>query len=92
MAQFVAAAEITLDDVNAKGADVQKLVSAKSSVAALLRSLENTPLSSKVPEVKIANRDIVFKAIESVSDKDIGKSPWRGNNLQYGSFQDIFFF
>lgn len=72
MAQFVAAGELTVDDVNAKGADVQKLITSKSVIPALLRSLENTPLTTKVPEVKAANRDVVFKAIENIADKDIG--------------------
>lgn len=73
MAQFIAGGEITVDEVTAKGADVQKLISSKSVIPALLRSLENTPLTTKAPEVKAANRDVVFKAIESIPDKDIGK-------------------
>jgi hypothetical protein len=75
MAELVAAAEVTLDEVNARGAEVSKLVSSKAFVAALLKALEKPPLLTKDAKIKEANRDIVFKVLENIAtDAQIGES------------------
>jgi hypothetical protein len=66
-------AEVTMDQVVAKAAAVNGLISKKSYNEALVKALEAPPLGSKSAEIKDANRDIVFKVIDSVGDKDIGK-------------------
>jgi len=61
-----------MEDVNARGAAVNALISKKSYNEALVKSLETPPLGSKSQEIKDANRDTVFKVIEVIPDKDIG--------------------
>jgi hypothetical protein len=73
MAALVAS-DISMEAITSKGSEVQSLITKKSCVPALVRSLEETPLGSKDEGIKLANAEIVFKAIESISDaKDIGK-------------------
>lgn len=66
--------DITVEDIKAKAAEVNSLISGKKFIPALLKALENPPVQSKTASVKEANRDVVFRAIESIpsGDKDIG--------------------
>ena len=74
MAAFESAdAGVAMDAITARGAEVTSLLSGKNSVAALMKALESPPLQSKSAAIKEANRDIVFKCLESISsDAQIG--------------------
>ena len=75
MSELVAAAEVTIDEINARGAEVSKLVSSKAFIPALLKALEKPPLMTKDAKIKEANRDIVFKVIENITtDAQISKT------------------
>lgn len=66
--------DISAEDIQAKAAEVNGLISKKNFTAALIKALENPPLTSKAPAVKEANRDLVFRVIETIpaNDKEIG--------------------
>jgi hypothetical protein len=67
MAELVSSADVTIDEINARGAEVSKLVSSKAFVPALLKALEKPPLLTKDAKIKEANRDIVFKVLENIT-------------------------
>ena len=71
LAKVAASSEVDLEDLAAKSADVQRLITSKDPVKALARALENPPTASKDAAVKCAAAEVVFRALEA--NADIGK-------------------
>jgi len=68
LAKVAASSEVDLEDLAAKSADVQRLITSKNPVKALARALENPPTASKDAAVKCAAAEVVFRALEANAD------------------------